>query len=152
MKHVACRADEVPPGGRKIVDVAGRSIGIFNLQGEYFALRNICPHQGGKLCEGKTWGLIEASKPGDLHYSRPGEIITCIWHGWEFDIRTGQSWCDPIKLRVRKYDVDIADGATIVAQEDVITGPVTGYVKGPYMAETFPVLAEGQYLVLDIPS
>ncbi len=151
MKYVACRSDEIPPGGRKIVDVAGRSIGIFNLQGEYFALRNICPHQGGKLCEGKTWGLIEASKPGDLQYSRPGEIITCIWHGWEFDIRTGQSWCDPVKLRVRRYDVDVADGATLVAQEESGGGPVPGYVKGPYTAETFPIVAEGQYLVLDIP-
>ncbi|HEV8638476.1 MAG TPA: Rieske 2Fe-2S domain-containing protein, partial [Chloroflexota bacterium] len=49
MKHVVAAVDEIPPGGRKIVEVAGRSIGVFNLGGEFFALRNRCPHQGGPL-------------------------------------------------------------------------------------------------------
>ncbi len=47
MKYVVASVDEIPPGGRKIVEVAGRSIGVFNVKGEYFALRNRCPHQGG---------------------------------------------------------------------------------------------------------
>ena len=49
-RHVVATVEEIPPGQRKIVEVAGRSIGIFNVSGEFFALRNRCPHQGGPLC------------------------------------------------------------------------------------------------------
>ncbi|MCA1667024.1 MAG: Rieske 2Fe-2S domain-containing protein [Thermomicrobia bacterium] len=47
--------EELPPGARKIVELAGRSIGVFNLGGEFFALRNSCPHQGGPLCTGRAF-------------------------------------------------------------------------------------------------
>ena len=52
------------------------------------------------------------------------------WHSWEFDIRTGQSWCDPQRLRARKYAVSVEPGARLV--------------EGPYKAETFPVSVEGE--------
>lgn len=129
-KHVVARADEILPGQRKIVEVAGRSIGVFNVGGEYFALRNRCPHQGGPLCEGKLWGALESPVPGEFSFSREGEILTCAWHGWEFDVRTGQSWCEPRKLRVRPYKVE--------------------RVKGPYVAETYQVTTAGEYLVVDV--
>ena len=63
-KYIVATIDEIPPGTRKIVDVAGRQIGVFNIKGEFFALRNRCPHQGGPLCEGQLSGLLEASVPG----------------------------------------------------------------------------------------
>jgi len=135
VKHVVAAVDEIPPGGRKIVEVAGRSIGLFNLGGEFFALRNRCPHQGAPLCEGRIWGALESTRPGEFSYSRGGEILACIWHGWEFDIRTGQSWCDPARLRVKRYEVEVEPGAR---------------VKGPYVAETFPVSVEEQYVVVDL--
>ncbi len=147
VRHVVGRVEEIPPGGRKIVTVAGRSIGIFNVNGEFFALRNRCPHQGGPLCEGLLWGMLAARAPGELEYSRAGEILTCAWHGWEFDIRTGQSWCDPERLRVRRYEVSVEAGEELAAN-----APVPGKVPGPYVAETYPVTAEGQYLVIDVAS
>lgn len=146
MKYVIAAVDEIPPGHRKIIEIAGLSIGIFNLQGEFFALRNRCPHQGGPLCEGKLWGRLESSAPGEFQYSGPGEIIGCLWHGWEFDIRTGQSWCDPRRLRTRSYRVSVESGATLVLDE----APAPGLVKGPYVAETYPVTTEGQYVVVEI--
>ena len=145
MKYVVAAVDEIPPGGRKLVEVAGRSIGVFNLSGEFFALRNRCPHQGGPLCQGRTWGLIEADRPGELRFSREGEIITCGWHGWEFDIRTGQSWCDPERLRVRSYEVRVEH---VAPAPDVLPGKV----KGPYQAETYPVTTDGRYVVVDVAS
>ena len=152
-RYVVAEAGEIPPGGRKIVEVAGRSIGVFNVGGEYFALRNRCPHMGGPLCEGKTWGALTADKPGEFNYSRPGEIIACIWHGWEFDLRTGQSWCDPVKLRVRAYEVSV-EGGEVEAEPPPSTpdpaAPAPGMVKGPYIAETYPVAAEGKHLVVEI--
>jgi nitrite reductase/ring-hydroxylating ferredoxin subunit len=146
-KYVVATVEEIPPGSRKIVEVAGRSIGVFNVNGEFFALRNRCPHQGGPLCEGRQWGALRAEVPGAYEYSRPGEILTCSWHGWEFDLRTGQSWCDPQRLRVRRYDVYVESGATIASDP---AAPAPGMVKGPYVAETYPVSIDGQYVVVEV--
>jgi nitrite reductase/ring-hydroxylating ferredoxin subunit len=135
-KHVVAKVSEVPPGERRLVTVRGRPIAIFNLDGEFFGLLNRCPHQGGPLCDGLLTGLIESDEPGTYRYSRPGEIIRCPWHGWEFDIRTGQSWCDPARIQVRNYKVEVAPGASVVA--------------GPYVAETVPVSVEEEYIVVDV--
>lgn len=107
MKFVVGKADEIPQGSRKIVRVAGRSIGVFNVGGEYYAIRNRCPHQGAPLCEGKLWGALKSDQPGSFEYNPVKDIIACIQHGWEFSVRTGQSWCDPKRLRVRAYTVAV---------------------------------------------
>jgi len=148
VRHVVARVDEIPPGSRKLVEVAGRSLGIFNLSGEFFALRNRCPHQGGPLCEGRVWGALEADRPGELRYSRGGEILACIWHGWEFEIRTGQSWCDPARLRVRQYQVEVESGVALADRD----APQPGMVRGPYIAETYAVSTEDEYVVVEVPA
>ena len=177
MKFVVGKADEIPPGGRKIVRVAGRSIGVFNVGGRFYAIRNRCPHQGAALCEGKLWGVLKADVPGNFQYDASKEILACPWHGWEFSVKTGQSWCEPKRLRVRRYDVSVEDRTALeldapVAAEDtvkiktVVAGkpapaadeppardpeaPAPGMVKGPYVVETFPVSVEGGYLYLVI--
>ncbi|HEY3755481.1 MAG TPA: Rieske (2Fe-2S) protein [Opitutaceae bacterium] len=129
-KHVVGPAGEIPPGGRKIVEIAGRSVGIFNLAGEFFALRNRCPHQGAALCTGQLGGLVTAAAPGHYDLSRPGEMLRCPWHGWEFDVRTGQSWVDPQNVRVKRYPTEL--------------------VKGPYLAESYRVSVEEELLVVEI--
>ena len=108
-KHVVATVDEIPPGERKIVEIGGRSLGIFNIKGDFYALRNICPHQGGPLCQGRLTGFLMADKPGgEYRYERRGEILRCPWHGWEYDVTTGQSWVDPASVRTRSYDVEVA--------------------------------------------
>jgi nitrite reductase/ring-hydroxylating ferredoxin subunit len=134
-RYVIARTDEVEPGSSKLVSVAGREIAVFNVRGEFFALANRCPHESGPLCLGKIVGLAEADRPGQYRLSRPGEFIKCPWHGWEFEIRTGQSYCDPRKTRIRKFDVKVEPGETLV--------------KGPYRAETFAVSVEQNYLVIE---
>src|SRR5579872_7618086 len=79
-KHVVATVAEIPPGQRKLVTVRGRSIAVFNLDGEFFGLFNRCPHQGGPMCEGILTGLIESDEPGHYQYSRKGEILRCPWH------------------------------------------------------------------------
>ena len=147
MKYVVATVDEIPPGGRKIVDVAGRSIGVFNLGGEFFAVRNRCPHQGGPLCEGRAAGLVSSSAPGEYSYTRPGEIIRCPWHGWEYDLKTGQSWFDPRSVRVRAYEVTLAPGQELASEPGM-----EGFAKGPYVAETYPVSVEKIYVVVEVAS
>lgn len=111
---VVATADEIPPGGRKIVEVEGRSIGVFRLPDGYVALRNTCPHEGAPLCEGILTGAITSSMPGDYRYDRRGEILRCPWHRWEFDVRTGRSWVDPDRVRVRSYPVTTHEGQVVV--------------------------------------
>lgn len=144
-KHIIGTVDEIPPGERKLVTVAGREIGIFNIRGEFYALRNRCPHQGGVLCKGRVSGFVTASVPGEYEYTRKGEILRCPWHGWEYDIKTGQSWVDPASVRVRSYDVEITPGTEIKGAE-----AMAGLVKGPYVAETYPVTVEQTYLIVEI--
>jgi 3-phenylpropionate/trans-cinnamate dioxygenase ferredoxin subunit len=147
VKYIVATVAEIPPGERKIVELSGRLIGVFNVKGNFFALRNRCPHQGGPLCQGKFTGLIQANKPGEYDYSRPGEIIRCPWHGWEFDVRTGQSWVDPAQTRVRQYEVKLARGSDL---EQSQAEQPAGWVKGPYLAETFPVSVEAEYVVVEL--
>jgi nitrite reductase/ring-hydroxylating ferredoxin subunit len=140
-RHVVATVDEIPPGSRKIVEVDGRSIGVFNVNGEFLALRNTCPHQGGPLCLGLVGSLVVAARPGEYALSRPGEMLRCPWHGWEFDMRTGQSWFDPARTRVRPYPVTVASGAALTE---------AGLQPGPYVAETYPVSVERQYVLVDL--
>lgn len=105
--HVVARVSELPPGERKLVDAEGRSIGVFNVGGQFYALRNSCPHQAAPLCLGSIKGMTLPSKPGEYVWAREGEILRCPWHGWEFDIKTGGSIFNPHKTRVKAYDVTV---------------------------------------------
>jgi nitrite reductase/ring-hydroxylating ferredoxin subunit len=129
--HAVARVEEIPPGSRRLVEVAGRSIAVFNLDGDFFALRNRCPHQGGPLCDGVQFSALTAGAPGEYDRSRPGELIRCPWHGWEFDIRTGRSWFDPDRTRVRSYPVSVRSGEELVA-------------------ETYPVSVRDEYVVVEL--
>jgi nitrite reductase/ring-hydroxylating ferredoxin subunit len=162
-RYIVGTVDAVPPGTRTIVEVAGRAIGVFNINGEFFALRNRCPHQGGPLCEGRLSGFLESAGPGDFRYSRPGEILRCPWHAWEYDIRTGQSYFNPAQVRVRAYEVAVEPGeavagegalpaASIVAIEGggVRTSGLSGMRPGPYVVETYPVSVEDRYIVIEL--
>jgi nitrite reductase/ring-hydroxylating ferredoxin subunit len=124
---------ELPPGSRRIVEVQGRSIGVFNVRGELFALRNACPHQGAPLCLGSLDGTAAPSAPGVYEWSRDGEILSCPWHGWEFDIRTGRSVFNPHRTRVRAYEVTVEDGADVDPAVD-----------------TYPLSVEGGMVVLHL--
>jgi nitrite reductase/ring-hydroxylating ferredoxin subunit len=130
-RHIIGRVSELPPGERTIVEVDGRSIGVFNVHGQYYALRNRCPHQGAPLCLGAIKGMALPSKPGEYRWGREGEILRCPWHGWEFDITSGRSIFNPHRMRVRTYEVTVEpdDDPTI---------------------ETYPVTVEDGVIVLHV--
>ena len=130
---VVARADEIAPGERKLVQVGGRSIGVFNVGGEYYALRNRCPHQGGPLCEGFQFAALRSPGPGQYARGADGEIIRCPWHGWEFSVRTGRSWFDPDRTRVRSYPAGVRSGAELELE-----------------AETYPARRDGAYVVVEL--
>jgi nitrite reductase/ring-hydroxylating ferredoxin subunit len=135
-RHVVASVAEVAPGHCKLVAAKGREIGVFNVGGKFYALANRCPHKGGPLCSGRITGLAQSRGPGDYRLIRAGEFLRCPWHGWEFEIATGQSYCDPKTLQARRFEVEVAPGEELV--------------KGPYIAEKFPVSVEENYLVVEI--
>ena len=109
-RYIVATTSEIPPGGRKLVEVAGRSIGIFNVGGEFFALRNRCPHQGGRLCEGKLLGVVRAELPGEFDYDPSREILICPWHGSTFRTTTGELVHGPSVYDQPCYDTRTRDG------------------------------------------
>ncbi len=135
-KHILAEAKDIPAGERKLVQINGREIAVFNVNGEYFAIHNKCPHEGASLCKGILVGLVESKEPGQYDFSRAGELLRCPWHGWEFDIRTGKSWFDPKHTKVRSFEVAIKNGSEIT--------------EGPYVLETFAVSHDESYLVIDL--
>ncbi len=134
-KHVVAAVAEFPPGERKRIEADGKPIVVFNLGGEFFALSDRCPHQGGSLCAGTVSGHVSSPEPGVYHYERRGEMVRCPWHYWEFDIRTGKSWFDPKRVQLRQFPAHVEKGAALV--------------EGPYVAETFSVSVENDYVVVE---
>ena len=106
------RVDELAPGERKLVEVAGRSIGVFNVKGTIIAVLNVCPHELAPVCLGRVGGTTLPSAPGEFRWGREGEILACPWHGWEFDLVTGQGLADP--RRLRRFPVSVTDDTIFV--------------------------------------
>ena len=146
-KYVVATVDEIAPGQRKVVEIANRSIGVFNVKGNYYAIRNLCPHGGGPMCEGVTSGLVRSDKPGNYDYVMRGEIIRCPWHGWEFEIATGQSWFDPAKTKVKAYQTGVESGETLAKNPEL---SAAGFRPGPYSGETYEVEVDRDYVIVNI--
>jgi nitrite reductase (NADH) small subunit len=111
---VVGRAEEVPVGGRKIVQIDHLSIGVFHLEGGFHAIRNFCPHQGAELCKGTVHGTYRPGPAMEFVPALLGRVLRCPWHGWEFDIVTGKGLYDD-RGRVSTYEVRVnATGELIV--------------------------------------
>lgn len=109
--YVVGAAAELRPGAKRVVTVRGIEIGVFNVDGVFYALPNRCIHQAGPLCEGQLASTIEARADTGWvpQYVRDGRIIVCPWHYLEFDVTTGQCLAHP-KVRLRQYPVKVEDG------------------------------------------
>jgi nitrite reductase/ring-hydroxylating ferredoxin subunit len=142
VKLVVARVEEFTPGSRRILRVGGREIGVFRVDDRFFAVRNRCPHQGGPLCRGRVFPRIVSDRPGEFSLDDRSPLLVCPWHGWQYDLATGQSYA-PGDPHVRSYDVSVESGSTIAAGLGQKGEP------GPYVAETFPVYVEEDYVVLD---
>jgi nitrite reductase/ring-hydroxylating ferredoxin subunit len=145
-RHIVAPLAEVPPGSRKLVQVKGRDVALFNVKGELFAVLDRCPHAGASLCHGRLTGLMSAGGPGSYEHSRDGEILRCPWHGWEFDLRTGKSCAEPNKLWIKNFEVGLAapeelDGEVRTAPSEAPPETLT--------ATTFPVSVEDKWIVIE---
>jgi 3-phenylpropionate/trans-cinnamate dioxygenase ferredoxin component len=95
------QAERLPMGSMAYVDVDGLPIALANVGGTIYAFGDSCRHEGGPLSAGV---LIDAT-------------VTCPWHGWTYDVRTGKSLVPPIGLRIPTYPVVVEDGEVFVEVE-----------------------------------
>lgn len=92
--------DDIPPGTCKLGVVGDKQVAIFNVDGQFYATQAECTHRGGPLCEGALWG----------------DVITCPWHGSEFNVRTGQVVGPPAEVPLKTYKVQVESGKIILSE------------------------------------
>ena len=102
------KASELKDGDRRIVKTARGEVGLFVEDGTYHAYSNLCPHQGGPACEGILINKVEDVIASDRTYQ--GQTFSdtrhfvCPWHGWEYDLTTGECAGDK-RIKLKKFDV-----------------------------------------------
>ena len=142
-RYVVACTSEIGDGERLLVEVGGRELAIFNIDGNYRAILQRCPHAGGPLGKGAMLERVCADVPGDIRHDPDTRYLSCPWHGWLFDLETGQSWWDPAHTRARRFPVSVEHGDAIAGAVDEQAG-----APGPYVVERFPVSVEDDYLVV----
>ena len=75
----AVKVGDLSPGSAKVIEVAGKTLALCNVDGRFYALDNTCLHRGGPIGEGTL----------------DGTTVTCPWHGWQYDVTTGQATMNP---------------------------------------------------------
>ena len=91
----------IQPSTMKAVDLANERVCIVNVEGNYYAIGNVCTHVGGPLNE----GTLE------------GHEVECPWHGSKFDVRTGEATRPPARQAVPKYEVKVEDNNILVRKQ-----------------------------------
>jgi len=94
------KVTDCPPGAGRELVAGDRIVALFNVDGAFYAMDGVCPHQGGPLGKGQLAGCI----------------LTCPWHGWQFDVRTGQHQLNP-RLRQPAFAVRVEDDSVLVDVE-----------------------------------
>ena len=92
------KTSEIAPGTSKVVEVSGKTVALFNCEGTFYAIDNTCKHRGGPLGEG----------------SLSSTTVTCPWHGWEYDVTTGECAMDR-SIKVQKFDVKVEGDDILVS-------------------------------------
>lgn len=110
---------EFEDGDRAFVDVDGVEVGVLRVEGEYYALRNYCMHDGGPVCAGETQRKLvgEFEEPGkrvNKTYTDEECIVSCPWHGWSYDLETGEHLADD-DIVLPTWNVVVEDGTVYVA-------------------------------------
>jgi nitrite reductase/ring-hydroxylating ferredoxin subunit len=96
-RHALADVSEIPAGQGRVMEVGGRQLALFNVDGKFYVLDNTCPHRGGPLGDGALLG----------------SVVTCPWHGWQFDCTTGKSTRNPA-VGVVCYPASVEGGTVYV--------------------------------------
>ena len=112
------KVDEFSDGDRRLVQCGNAEIAVFNLDGEFFAWHNECAHRGGPVCQGVIMKRVREPVADDgtvrtLQYDTTETHVVCPWHGYEYNIRTGEHPGHG-QLKLRKAELSIRDGEIYV--------------------------------------
>lgn len=113
-----CGRDELNDGATRVVQFGDVEFAVMRESGKYYAYRNLCPHQGGPVCEGvRTPAVEDVIGDGGIYlgkrYREDDIHIVCPWHGYSFHLADGVNVCDP-KLRLQKFAVVEREGGIYV--------------------------------------
>ncbi len=112
--------EDFPPGSHPIISVAGREIGVYNVDGEFHAVQNICPHALAPICRGPIGNTALPTAPGeDFQLGMDGRVLRCVWHGWEFDVVTGEALFGIDKRKLKTFPISVEDGQLVVTMRSV---------------------------------
>jgi len=89
---------EIVPGSAKKIEVNGKEVALFNIDGNFYAVDETCSHRGGPLSEGSV----------------EEKVVTCPWHGWQYDVTTGACLTNP-SVSQNKYDVKVEGNDILVS-------------------------------------
>jgi nitrite reductase (NADH) small subunit len=117
-EHLVGRLEEIPREACLLIQVRDRAIGVLRVGDRLHAFENRCLHQGGPVCMGRVLGKLEEILAGDHsvigeRFSKEELHLICPWHGWEYDIETGECVADR-RLRLKKYQVIVKGGDVYV--------------------------------------
>ena len=93
-----CKKGDLPAGSGRTVDVKGKPVALFNVDGNFHAIDNTCLHRGGPLAEGEL----------------NGGVVTCPWHGWQYEVTSGECRTNPA-AKLRTFEVKVEAGEIFVA-------------------------------------
>src|SRR6476619_7800721 len=120
---VICKVSSFPDPGRKVVELDGTEVGVFCRNGKFTAFENVCPHMGGPVCQGKIIPRVQELIADDktslgFAFSKTQTNVACPWHGYEFDISTGQHQGHP-RMRLRPVKISVVDDELrVIVPED----------------------------------
>ena len=108
---------ELADGDYRVLRVDDFEFGVFRQGDRLVAYENLCPHDGGPVCQGKVIPRVEEELNPDqtsrgLRFARSRNVV-CPWHGWEFDLETGAAVGDP-RRHLRRFDVEVEEGKVYV--------------------------------------
>ena len=92
-----CKTGEVKAGCGKSIEIDGKAVGVFNIEGKFYAINDVCGHRGGPLAEGEL----------------DGTTVICPWHGWRYNVTTGENELLPA-LPTEKYEVKVEEDDVLV--------------------------------------
>jgi nitrite reductase (NADH) small subunit len=118
MKRALGPLADFEPGRMRIVEAGGRSIGVYNTGAELFAVLNVCPHQLAPVCSGTVSGTMLPSDPETLLYGMEHRVLRCPWHGWEFDLSSGETLFRKDKRRLLTFPVVVEGGVVHLEEKE----------------------------------
>lgn len=109
MRHFVCDVQELAGTRQKLIEIGGKEIGVYYVDGDVYAWLGVCPHRGAPMCRGLVSGTHLPSRVYEYEYGMENQILRCPFHGWEFNLKTGRLLLDD-EVKLRGYETVVEDG------------------------------------------